>query len=90
MSEFSFSLNSHSRFHEVRYLGYIIGDTGVRPNPDKIKAIQNIPALRPTRRGCEFENVVNLKVLYKVSIWLESRMFAEVGPCVGVSRFSDR
>lgn len=29
---------------EVKFLGHIIGSTGIRPNPDKVSAIQNAPA----------------------------------------------
>ena len=32
--------------HEVAYLGHVISEKGVQPNPDKINAIANYPSLR--------------------------------------------
>ncbi len=29
---------------EINYLGYVISDAGIQPNPDKIKCIKNFPA----------------------------------------------
>lgn len=36
--------------HETAYLGHIITPNGVKPNPDKIKAIQNYPIPKTTKQ----------------------------------------
>ena len=43
----------------IRFLGYIIDDKGVHPDPDKIKAIQQAP--RPNNVGdtCHFLGMAN-------------------------------
>ncbi|CAG9129805.1 unnamed protein product [Plutella xylostella] len=35
---------------EVAYLGHIISDQGIKPNPDKIKAVQNFPQPKTTKQ----------------------------------------
>ena len=36
-------------FKEIAYLGYIISDKGVKPNPKKIEAVQNFPRPKTPR-----------------------------------------
>ncbi|KMQ83421.1 enzymatic polyprotein endonuclease reverse, partial [Lasius niger] len=40
--------------HEVAYLGHIIGSDGVRPDPDKIKAVKNFPILKSPKAIKQF------------------------------------